>query len=89
MEKTSTPNSPDKLKSLGLPRIFLLLVKKVNTSQKFHLESLHSRKIAVRNTLIFKDGSFEVVGNVRLVRIQSIRVATLPFVDIHLSKGKK
>ena len=42
----------------------------------------------MQNPLVFKDCSIEVVGNVRLVRIQAIRVANLLIVDIHLSIGK-
>ena len=45
--------------------------------------------LAVQNSLLFKDGSLEVVGNVRFVRIQSIRVVNLLIVDVHFNIGKK
>ena len=41
--------------------------------------------LAVQNPLVFKDGSLEVVGNVRGLRIQSIRVVNLLFVDVHFN----
>ena len=41
--------------------------------------------LAVRNSLVFSDGSLEVVGNVRFVRIQSIRVVNLLIVDIQFN----
>ena len=45
--------------------------------------------VAMQNSLVIRDGSLEVVRNVRLVRIQSIRVVNLLIVDIHLNIGKK
>ena len=44
--------------------------------------------LAVQNSLVFRDGSLEVVGNIRFVRIQSIRVVNLLIVDVHFSIGK-
>ena len=43
--------------------------------------------LAKQNSLVFKDG-IEVVGNLRFVRIQSIRVVNLLIVDVHLNIGK-
>ena len=44
--------------------------------------------LAAPNSLLFRDGSLEVVGNVKLVRIQSIRVVNLLVVDEHFNIGK-
>ena len=43
---------------------------------------------AERNTFVFRDSPLEVVGNVRFVRIQSIRVVNLLIVDVHFNVGK-
>ena len=40
------------------------------------------------NPLVLRDGSFEVVGNVKCVRIQSIRVVNLLIADVHFNIGK-
>ena len=44
--------------------------------------------LAVQNSLVFRDGSLEVVGNIRFVRIQSIRVVNVLIVDVHFNIGK-
>ena len=44
--------------------------------------------LEVQNSLVFRDGSLEVVGNVRFARIQSIRVVNLLIVDVHFNIGK-
>ena len=44
--------------------------------------------VAVQNSLEFRDGSIEVVGNVMFVRIQSIRVVIMLTVDVHFNIGK-
>ena len=44
---------------------------------------------AVQKFHVFTDGSVEVVENVELMRIQSIRVVNLLIVDVHLDFGKK
>ena len=44
--------------------------------------------LAVQNSLVFRDGSLEVVGNVSFVRLQSIRVVNLLIVDVHFNIGK-
>ena len=43
---------------------------------------------AVPNFLAFRDGSFEVFGDVENVRIQSIRVVILLIVEVHFNIGK-
>ena len=43
----------------------------------------------MQNSLVLRDGSLEVVGNLRFVRIQSIRVVNLLIVDVHFNIGKK
>ena len=43
---------------------------------------------AEQNTFVFRDSPLEVVGNVRFVRIQSIRVVNLLIVDVHFNVGK-
>ena len=42
----------------------------------------------MHNSLVFRNGPLEVVGNVRFVRIQSIRVVNLLIVDVHFNNGK-
>ena len=44
--------------------------------------------MAVQNSLVFREVSLEIVGNVRLLRIQSIRVVYLLIVDVHFNFGK-
>ena len=44
--------------------------------------------LAVQNSLVFREGSLEVVGNVRFVRIQSIRNVKLLIVDVHFNIGR-
>ena len=63
------------MKPSGLLSIFILLVKKVFRQRCFHKlirKFFIVVPFAMQNYLVFKDGSLEVVGNVRLVRIQSI-----------------
>ena len=43
---------------------------------------------AVQNSLVFRNGSLEVVGNLGFVRIQFIRVLNLLIVDVHFNIGK-
>ena len=52
-------------------------------------EIVHSRTLAVQNSLVFRDGALEVVGIVKVVRIQSIGVVNLQIVDFHFNIGKK
>ena len=44
--------------------------------------------LAVQNSLVFGDDSVEVVGNIRCVGLQSIRVVNLLIVDVHFNVGK-
>ena len=56
-----------------------------NFIRKFFLVVL----LAVQNSFLFRDGSLEVVGNKRFVRIQSIRVVNLLIVDVHFNIGRR
>ena len=61
---------------------------KVQTKARpqFHQEILHSRvPFAVQNSLVIRDDSLEVVGNVRFVRIQSTKIVNLLIVDVHFN----
>ena len=44
--------------------------------------------LARQNSLVFKDGPIEVVGNAKLVRIQPIRVVKLLIVYVQFNFGK-
>ena len=44
---------------------------------------------AVENSLVIRDGPLGVVGNVRLVCIQALRVVNLLIVDVHVNIEKK
>ena len=90
VEKDSTPNLPENMKPTG-PLSFLILLVERFREKRFHK---FIRKffivvlLAVQNSLLFRDGSLEVVGIVRFVRIQSIRAVNLPIVDVHFHIGK-
>ena len=79
------------MKPLGLLSNFILLVKKKVRQRGFHI---FSRKffivvpLAVQNSLAFSDGFVEIVGNVRFVRIQTIRILNFLTVDVHFNIGK-
>ena len=42
----------------------------------------------MQNSIVFRDGSLQLVGNTRFVRIQSIGVVSLLIVDVHFNIGK-
>ena len=44
---------------------------------------------AVQYSTVFKDGSIEFVGKIKLVRVQSLRFVKVLVVDIHLNFRKK
>ena len=74
--------------SSTLLSILLLLGKKMFRQRHFHN---FNRKFFIvvpilgQNSLILQDSPLEIVGNVRLERIQSIRVVILLIVDVHLN----
>ena len=81
------------MKPSGLLSIFILLVKKGTDWNASMISSGNSWlsivvPLAVQNSLVFRDGSLEVVGNVRLVRIQSIGVVNLLIVDVQFNIEK-
>ena len=78
VERVSTANWPYNMKPSGPLSIFIPLVKKGSDKGAlyFHQVILHSRtpRIAKFPFIVIRDDSLEVVGIVRFVRIQSIRV---------------
>ena len=45
--------------------------------------------LAVQNSLVFRNGSLEVVRNLRFARLETIGSVNLLIVDVHLDIGKK
>ena len=80
------------MKPSGLLSIFNLLVKKGSDKKGASIissgNSLKSYPSQCKNSYVFRDVSLEVVGKIRFVRIQSIRVVNLLIDDVHFNIGK-
>ena len=91
MDKNSTPNLPYNMKPSDLLSIFNLLLKKRFRQGCFHnfiKKFFIVVPLAVKNLLVFRDGSLEVVGNVRFVHIQFFRNVNLLIVGVHFNNGR-
>ena len=90
VEKKSTPGKLYNMKSPVPLSIFNLLWKKVQTKALpwFHWEIVQRPTLYIWSFLIVSDGANEFVGNLSLVRIESIWIAKLMTVDAHLNRGK-
>ena len=89
MERNTTPSLPYTMKPSGLPSIFILLKKfRQRGFHKFIRKFFKVVALAVENSLVFREGPLEIVGNVRMVSVQSIRVVDLLIVDVHLNMWK-
>ena len=88
MEKKVNPQFIIQHEIIRSAQIFILLVKEGSGERRFHnfiRNVFVVVRLAVQNSLVFRDGSLELVGKVRFVRIQSIRVVNLLIADVHFN----
>ena len=71
----------------GLQRFFQLPAKK-GTFHSLIRRFLIVIPFVVQNSLVLREGSFEVVANFKFVRTQSISFVVFLIVDLHRNNGK-
>ena len=76
------------MKPSGLLSFFTLFVEKGADEGYSTWKLFIIVPLAMQNPLVFRQGPLEVVGNVKLVRIESIWIVNLLIVDAHFNIGK-